>query len=77
MTNTANSNLLDSGHLELLRKTQRQLNDLLPLMDAAEACGVDCDQYRNGHAYLAARTQQYLERFFPDEYVQPDESVSP
>lgn len=32
--------------VDMLKKAQRKLADLIPMLDKAERCGVDCDVYR-------------------------------
>jgi hypothetical protein len=38
--------ILDKTHLESVKRAQRSLHDIIPLMDDAEACGVDCISHR-------------------------------
>jgi hypothetical protein len=54
-------------HLDLLRQGQRSLHEAIPLIDAAEACGLDCQEYRQGLAALSGRIDTYIGRFFPDQ----------
>jgi hypothetical protein len=61
-----------SSHLDLLRKGQQSLNAARPLIDTAEACGVDCTQYRQGVASLNDRIDTYIRRFFPDQIIPID-----
>lgn len=77
MTHSSGQSYLNSGHHELLRKAQRDLSEMIPLMDAAEECGVDCQQYREGHAYISGRINDFLRVFFPDQVVPPDGSGLP
>lgn len=60
---------LNSNHLDLLRSAQRSLNEALPLIDRAEACGLDCQEYRQGHAALSDRVARYITHFFPGQIV--------
>jgi len=57
----------DMNHLELIRSGQRSLANALPLLDTAEACGLDCREYRQGIAVLGQRLAQYHARLFPDQ----------
>lgn len=66
-----------SAHLELIRKGQQSLADALPIIDAAEACGVDCTEYRQGHAELSRRLALYQSRFFPNQTGFPNEQGVP
>jgi hypothetical protein len=45
----------DREDFQKLKDAQRQLNDLLSVMDRAEACGTDCQVFREV-------TREYLER---------------
>lgn len=65
------------AHYEMLLRAQQSLNHVTPLIDAAEACGVDCQEYRQGHAYLADRTNAFLRQFFPDQITPPTGSGLP
>lgn len=66
-----------SAHYEMLLRAQQSLNNVVPLLDAAEACGVDCQEYRQGHTYLADRTNAFLRKFFPDQITPPSPSGLP
>lgn len=55
------------NHLELIRNGQRSLANALPLLDTAEACGLDCQQYRAGVQELGRRLSLYQSRLFPDQ----------
>lgn len=61
-----------SSHYQMLINAQRTLNDALPKIDKAEECGIDCTEYRQGHAYLADQVERYLRAYFPDQIVPPD-----
>lgn len=56
-------------HYTLLRRGQQALNDAIPILDMAEECGVDCSDYRNGHAELSGRIDKYLRNFFPNQVI--------
>ena len=40
------ADVLNKTHLELVKRAQRSLHDIRPLMDDADACGVDCQVHR-------------------------------
>lgn len=61
----------NTAHLEQLRNAQRSLGNALQLIDAAEACGFDCTQYRQGHQAMADQAGKLIARFFPDQIVGP------
>lgn len=44
--------------LELLKKSQRELHDLLPEIDKAEDCGIECSAFRE----IAHRLSDQLAR---------------
>lgn len=66
------SSFPNSNHLELIRQGQRSLADAQPLLDTAEACGLDCQQYRAGVQELGRRLALYQARLFPDSSVGGD-----
>lgn len=66
MTSGSNGNSpLNSGHRDMLIEAQRRLADVLPEIDKAEACGIDCGEFRQGHQYLADRVGRFLNTYFP------------
>lgn len=66
MTTSPGNSPLNSGHRDMLIEAQRRLSNVLPEIDKAEACGVDCAEFRQGHAYLADRVGRYLNTYFPN-----------
>lgn len=46
-----------------LQQSQRELIDILPEIDNAEACGVECQEYRRIHSEAMDRIEQLLARF--------------
>jgi hypothetical protein len=48
---------LSASALSKLKQAQRNIHDILPELDKAEACGIECQQYRQ----LVADTQQRIE----------------
>lgn len=63
-----------SGHYEMLIRGQRSLNNVQPLISKAEACGVDCTEYKQGHAYLSDTINAFMREFWPDQLVPPSGS---
>jgi ribosome assembly protein YihI (activator of Der GTPase) len=51
-------------HLGLL-EAQRQLTDILPEIDKAEECGIDCQAYRSQHADALQQITNILKNFGP------------
>lgn len=56
----------DNSHLQMLMNAREHLAAAIPVLDAAESCGVDCTEYRQGHAELSRRVETYLGMLFPD-----------
>lgn len=54
-------------HLDRLRDAQRSINNAIPLMDQAEACGIDCQEYRQGARAMSDQIGNFIARFFPDQ----------
>jgi hypothetical protein len=61
----SNSVPFGPDHLELIRTNQRRLHDLLPILDKAEAVGVDTSQARAVHSAMSEKFTQYMREFFP------------
>jgi hypothetical protein len=43
---TQKSGIYTAQDYEILKRERRRLNDMIGLMDRAEACGVSCDTFR-------------------------------
>lgn len=54
-------------HYTLLQRGAKALSDAIPILDMAEECGVDCSDYRVGHAELGNRINKYISTFFPNQ----------
>lgn len=65
-----------SAHYNMLMHGMRSLNEVTPLISKAEACGMDCTEYRQGHAYLQDTISRFLHEFFPDQITPPSEAGS-
>jgi ribosome assembly protein YihI (activator of Der GTPase) len=46
-----------------LQTQQRALADILPMIDDAETCGVECQEYRRVHREALDRINQLLDKF--------------
>ncbi len=46
-----------------LKKAQRQLHDLLPMVDNADACGVECDAFRSVMDEISKQLAEIESRF--------------
>lgn len=57
----------NTAHYEMLIRGQRALNDVKPLIESAERCGMDCQVYREGHGYLGDQIGAFLREFFADK----------
>lgn len=58
-------------HYDLLMQGKRALNNVKPLIAKAEACGVDCQSFNEGHGYLGSQIDSFLREFFPDKITPP------
>lgn len=58
-------------HYQLLINAQRELDQILPLLEKAEACGMDCQEFRQGHAAMSGQIGAWLRNFFPDKLNPP------
>lgn len=56
---------LPPGEVAKLKEAQRQLHDVLPEIDKAEECGVECQHYRELHAEVGRRLAAILDKFGP------------
>ena len=65
------TSLLTSAHSELINRGLQSLAQALPIIEAAERAGVDCTEYRNGHAEMLRRLMSYRSQFFPDQTTPP------
>lgn len=56
--------LFTRGDYELLRRERRRLNDLIPKLEKAQACGVACESFRSMRdeidTQLAAIEQHFM-----------------
>lgn len=77
MTPGSSNSFPSTGHLELLVKAQESLSRVTPLIDKAEACGIDCTEYRDGVAYMGKKIDSFRSNFFPDQILPPDGSRVP
>lgn len=46
-----------------LKDAQRRLHDLLPIVDDAETCGIECQEYRHWINELLEFTQRLEQKF--------------
>lgn len=75
------TSLLDSfatpARYEQLIRSKRILNSLVPMMDKAERCGIDCQQFRQGHGYMNEQADNILREFYPNQVLPPTGSGIP
>lgn len=74
MTNSYANIFPSTGHYEMLIRGERALNNVEPLISKAEACGVDCAQFREGHAGMREFFAAVRREFWPDAVVPPSGS---
>lgn len=65
MSGMQSNSSLRPEHFDLLSKAARDLHDIIPEIEKAELCGVDCQEFRSGHAYLSDRVSKFLSIYFP------------
>lgn len=71
MSTSSNASFPTPAHYEMLTRAQRSLADVVPIIAKAEACGVDCQQFREGHAYLSDTITRFIREFYPDAIRPP------
>lgn len=69
--NVSGASFPTPAHYEMLIRAKRSLSDVAPLISKAEACGVDCQEFREGHAYLSGTIDRFLNQYFPDQLQPP------
>lgn len=62
-TTVREGRVFSADDFRLLKSLQRELHDLVPLMDASERCGMECEQSR-AWAKSLSDTLSALEREF-------------
>lgn len=58
--------IFDRRQLEQLKRAQREIHDLLPTIDAAEQCGVECSAFRQIARDLSDRLVAIEQNFMRD-----------
>lgn len=56
---------LPADKVATLKAAQRELHDVLPLIDEAEQCGIECQQYRQLAEEVQERITKILTYFGP------------
>ena len=59
------------AHYEMLTRAQRTLHEVAPKIAKAESCGIDCQEFREGHQYLSDTVHRFLGVYFPDALQPP------
>ena len=57
---------LDSKEYDGLLEAERQLTAILPDIDAAESCGIECQEYRRQHREALDQIQMIKLKFGPE-----------
>jgi hypothetical protein len=65
-------NLLDQSHRREITKAMKRIHLLMPLVDKAERCGVECQEFRATLSYLYGQFDQLLKNFFPQGSAQSE-----
>lgn len=61
---TPGKNPLSKSDYQNVLQRQRELHDLLPLIDSAEKCGLPCDEFREVHRFLTEKFNAIIREFF-------------
>lgn len=54
-------------HWDLLQSAKRDLHDALPIMDKAESCGTDCQEFRHIHSEILRNLELIEQHFMPSK----------
>lgn len=57
--------ILNRDHYDAIDAALRRLADLPDIINNAELCDVDCQEYRNAHEYFTEKLQKIKAKFFP------------
>ena len=75
------TSLIDSfatpARYEAISRAQGILAGLVPLMDKAERCGINCGDFRQGHGYMKEQCDNFIREFYPDQVLPPSGSGLP
>ena len=58
--------------LEEILQNERRIANLLPLLQKAENCGIDCSLYRDICATQSEKLRRIRDEFMPDPELLPD-----
>jgi hypothetical protein len=58
-------------HYAMLCRGEECLSHVLPIIDQAKACGMDCGEFLAGYEYIKDRLSRYRAAFFPDKVTPP------
>lgn len=56
---------LNKGHLNAINESLRRVQETIPLIEAAERCGIDCIQHKEDCNYLVEQLSALKAHFFP------------
>lgn len=65
MTNGLANQILSVEDLQALDAAERILNDIQPVIDKAEACGIECQQERKLSQFLSNKLTGIKQEFSP------------
>lgn len=60
-----NAYKLTQEQISELRRHQREMHDILPVFDDAEACGIDCTDFRAVREEVFNNLENLIKRFGP------------
>ncbi len=58
--------ILTAEHYDAIEAALRRLADLPGVIDSAQLCDIDCQEYRQAHAYFLERLTKLKQHFFPN-----------
>lgn len=62
----AKPTILTVEHFDAVDAALQRLGTLLPVIEDAELCDVDCQEYRRAHAFYIDKFQKIKQKFFPN-----------
>jgi len=63
-TKSPSDNPLSRQDYHRILEAQRNLHDILPIIDSAENCGLPCDEFREVHRFLSEKFNAIIKEFF-------------
>lgn len=77
MSESSQQSFPSSAHYENLMRGQRSLSDAAQKIGKAAQAGIDVQEFREGHQYLADSINRFLSVYYPDRVMAPTGSGIP